>query len=462
MNRPTAFNIRVPAAGHQPAQWVLHWIFGEVLGLAATVDAYPGDQVEIRYQDRVLTVENDFLRRHQPVWRQAGTLLIDAPRHWADARTMLAACLLEESLPVLWGRPGLARTAHGGAHLSLDVVGSIFFMLSRYEEVSGTDRDQYGRFPATASLAVQRSFLQRPLVDEYIEVLWAAMCMVWPGLARRPTAGRMRVSCDVDEPYERWIRTPWLLAQGVAGALLRKRSPAAAAARIQNAWCSRHGDYRFDPHWTFPWYMDQLESNGCQGAFYFIATPGQTRYDCLYALAEPRMQALLASISARGHEIGLHGSFKTFQDGALVARERQRLIAACRQAGANARVTGNRQHYLRWDAGQTADHLDAAGFHYDASGGFPYDPGFRHGTTREFPMWSWIREGPLRLRQRPLMVMENAVLSGADGARPGAALETMARLKRAALRYGDFNLLWHNSRFTEAGDAALFRQILAA
>jgi hypothetical protein len=466
MKSPTAFDIRVPATCRQPAQWVLHWIFGEVLGLAATVNAYAGDHVEIRYRDRVLTVENDFFRRHQPqsqsILRQADTLLIDAPRHWIDARTTLDANLLEASLPVLWGRPGLARTAHGDAHLSLDVVGSIFFMLSRYEEVSRTDRDQYGRFPAAASLAVQRGFLQRPIVDEYIEVLWAALRAVWPGLARRPAAGRMRVSCDVDEPYERWIRNPWLLAQGVAGALLRKRSPAGAVARLKNAWCSRHGDYRFDPHWTFPWYMGQLECNGCQGTFYFIATPGRTRYDCRYALEEPRMQALLQTISARGHEIGLHGSFKTFRDGALVARERQRLIAACRQAGADAQVTGNRQHYLRWDAGQTADHLDAAGFHYDASGGFPYDPGFRYGTTREFPMWSWIKQGPLRLRQRPLMLMENAVLSGADGAQPDATLEAMTRLKRAALRYGDFNLLWHNSRFTEPGDAVLFRQILAA
>jgi hypothetical protein len=289
----------------------------------------------------------------------------------------------------------------------------------------------------------------------------------------------MRVSCDVDEPYERWIRNPWLLAQGVAGALARKRSLAGAARRVRNAWVSRRGDYRFDPHWTFPWYMDQLEAHGCTGAFYFIPTPGRTRYDCAYRLEEPRMQALLLELSVRGHEIGMHGSFATFQDAALVARERQRLIAACRSAGALDRVGGNRQHYLRWDAQQTADHLELAGFEYDTTGGFPYDPGFRYGTAREFPMWSWRTQAPLRLRQRPLTVMENAVMESAVMPAPGEApgqesgkesnkagreppLDALVRLKKTALRYGDFNLLWHNSRFTDPGDAALFRQILAA
>ena len=174
------------------------------------------------------------------------------------------------------------------------------------------------------------------------------------------------------------------------------------------------------------------------------------------------MQALLKSISDRGHEIGMHGSFQTFRDGELVARERKRLIDACRSAGAEAEARGNRQHYLRWDAGQTADHLDNAGFDYDSSGGFPYDPGFRYGTARSFPMWSWVRQAPLKLRQRPLVMMESAVINSLGLGYGEEALAAMKSIKKAALSYGDFTLLWHNSRFTEPGDLILFPQILAA
>lgn len=457
-----ALEIFVPAACRQPAQWVLRWIFDELLGLPARLVAAAGDQFELRWHDRVLTLENDFFRRHLPLWRQPGALFIAPPRQWTHVRAMLDVQLQEPSIPVLWGEPGLVRTPRG-AHLKLDVVGAVFFLLSRYEEIINPARDQYDRFPAAASLALQRGFLQRPLVDEYIEILWAALRSVWPGLSGKTAAGIMRVSCDVDEPYERWIRNPWRLAQGVAGALLRKRSFSGAATRVKNAWHSRRGDYRHDPHWTFDWYMTQLEACGSRGAFYFIATPGRTRYDCAYALEEPRMQMLLTQIGARGHEIGLHGSFHTYRDGAQLSCERQRLRDACARAGAgagagdNIDICGNRQHYLRWDAATTPDLLELAGFDYDASGGFPYDPGFRHGTARAFPMWSWKKQGPLRLRQRPLMLMESAVLGD-----PESALQNMARLKHSALRYGDFNLLWHNSRFTEPGDRELFRQILQA
>lgn len=174
------------------------------------------------------------------------------------------------------------------------------------------------------------------------------------------------------------------------------------------------------------------------------------------------MQALLRSISDRGHEIGVHGSFHSFRDGALIARERQTLIDACHRAGAVADVGGNRQHYLRWDARETADHLDKAGYTYDTSGGFPYHPGFRCGTARSFPMWSWIGQRPLKLRQRPLILMENAVIDSLGLGYTEQALDAMKTIKKAALRYGDFTLLWHNSHFTEFGDAALFTQILSA
>lgn len=458
----TKLDILVPAYCRRPAEWVMAWIFAEVLGLDAAYAEHAGDQFEIRFQGKVLALDCDFFRLNKPVWLRPDSLVAGPGGEWVRVGDTLDANLLSASIPVLWGRPGFVPTAQGNGQLHLDVVGSIFFMLSRYEEVIKGERDRHDRFPAEASLAVARGFLQRPVVDEYIEILWSAMLRLWPGLTRKPGAGKTWVTCDVDEPYERWIRSPWMLAQGVAGALVRRRSLSDALGRVRNAWFSRHGKYQFDPHWRFDWYMDRLEENGCKGAFYFIPTAGKTAYDCVYSLSEDRMQALLRSISDRGHEIGVHGSFKSFRDGALIARERQTLIDACHRAGAVAQVDGNRQHYLRWDARETADHLDKAGYSYDTSGGFPYDPGFRYGTARSFPMWSWISQRPLKLRQRPLIMMESAVIDSLGPGCTGQALEAMKTIKTAALRYGDFTLLWHNSRFTESGDSGLFTRILAA
>ena len=455
-------NIFVPADYRVPAEWVLKWLFNEVLQLDVVCLAYAGDRIEIRLQGKVLSIACDFFRSNKPCWLQPGSLVIEPREDWSDVDRTLAADLTAKSIPVLWGHQGFLHTAQGNGQLHLDVIGSIFFMLSRYEEVVKASRDQNDRFPAGASLAVQRGFLYRPIVDEYIEILWSAMVKVWPQLTRPPAAGTMVVTCDVDEPYERWISSPWLLAQGLAGALLRRRSLGCASRRLKNAWCSRGGRFQFDPNWNFAWYMSTLESQGHRGIFYFIPTSGRTQFDCTYSLTERRMQELLKSLSDRGHQIGMHGSYLTYRDAALIKRERRSLIDACRSAGADAAVSGNRQHYLRWDAGQTADHLEHAGFSYDSSGGYPDNPGFRYGTTRTFPMWSWIQQAPLKLRQRPLILMEGSVISYLKLGYSAEAYDLMRALKKAALKYGDFTMLWHNSSLSTPEDVNLFSQILAA
>ena len=58
------------------------------------------------------------------------------------------------------------------------------FMLSRYEEVVKSDRDRFDRFPASASLAAQEGFLNRPIVNEYLEILWACLIRLWPQMQR--------------------------------------------------------------------------------------------------------------------------------------------------------------------------------------------------------------------------------------------------------------------------------------
>ena len=455
-------NILVPADYRVPAEWVLKWIFNEVLHLEVICRAHADDRIEIRLQGKVLSIACDFFRLNQPFWLQPGSLVIEPGEDWSDVDRTLAADLTARSIPVLWGHQGFLHTAQGNGQLHLDVIGSIFFMLSRYEEVVKTSRDQNDRFPAAASLAVERGFLYRPIVDEYIEILWSAMVKVWPQLTRPPAAGTMVVTCDVDEPYERWISSPWLLAQGLAGALLRRRSLGCASRRLKNAWCSRDGRFQFDPNWNFEWYMSTLESQGHRGIFYFIPSSGRTQFDCTYSLTERRMQELLKSLTDRGHQIGMHGSYLTYRDAALMKRERTSLIDACWSAGADAAVGGNRQHYLRWDAGQTADHLEHAGFSYDSSGGYPDNPGFRYGTTRSFPMWSWMRQAPLTLRQRPLILMEGSVISYLKLGYSAEAYDLMRVLKKAALKYGDFTMLWHNSSLSTREDIDLFSQILAA
>ena len=84
---------------------------------------------------------------------------------------------MSDRLPIVYGRRlsngSYLEISDSGIRLGVDVLGSAFFMLTRYEELVRSERDPRDRFPATMSLAYRERFLDRPIVNEYAEILWA-------------------------------------------------------------------------------------------------------------------------------------------------------------------------------------------------------------------------------------------------------------------------------------------------
>lgn len=387
---------------------------------------------------------------------------------WSVHETLPEARLVEPRLPVIAGcrfQDGawFAQAGDESWYLGLDVVGSVFFMLSRYEELIITMRDLHGRFPAESSLAVAEAFLERPILDEYAEVLFAAIERIWPGLTKPEGTGRILPTCDVDHPYDPSSRSVLTLLRKTGGDLLRRRDVRTAARRLRSAPLSRRKDYSWDVNNTFAWMMEACDERGLRMVFYFIAGHSGGAIDGTYSLSEPFLQDLLRTIHARGHEIGMHASYNTFRDADLLALERAALSRACESAGVSTEIRGNRQHYLRWDSAVTPGCLDAAGFEYDSTGSFADRAGFRFGTAHAFPMWDWKHSRESRLTQRPLILMESSVIATRYQGLgySDASLANMIRLRDRSLKYGgDFRFLWHNTHLTRREDRRFFTTLL--
>jgi hypothetical protein len=428
-----------------------------VLGLEFTTQAADVGEIRMQMYDRTLTFPDIFFAAHANDWLQR----LDMPA--IPLKTWPHDIVAESATPILYGDN--TRTSHlNRLCLGLDIVGSTFFMLSRYEELVTPTRDEHDRFPASASLALKAGFLDRPIVDEYIEILWRNMQALWPNLERRQRQGRVIVSCDVDHPYDANATHIGASARAVAADLLKRRNPSLALKRLRNIAGARRGDYRHDPNNTFDWYMDDCEERGHRAVFYFIAGHSGGAIDGSYELGETYVQQLLRRISQRGHDIGVHSSYNTYCNAREAALERNAMIKACEMAHANASVSGNRQHYLRWSSEHTPDVLDAAGYDYDSTGAFADHPGFRYGTAHTFAMWSWPQNKPLRLKQSPLIMMESSIIAQRylGLGYSDAATQLMQTLKQRALRHGgNFVLLWHNSHFTCHTDRRFFCELLA-
>jgi hypothetical protein len=352
-----------------------------------------------------------------------------------------------------------------GEWLDLDVFGNSFFFLSRYEEAVGSARDGHDRFPPEASWAGRNNLLTRPLVNEYVKALREAVQRIWPDLPRPERPYSLVLSHDVDWPHVTRGRTLPQVARAAAGDAVKLHDPGLGARRLI-AWArGRHGNLGGDPGDTFDFLLDESERRGLKSAYYFIAGHTAGEIDGAYSLDDPEIRALLRKVHGRGHEVGLHTSYHTYLDGRQIAREFESLRRACAAEGIEQESWGSRQHYLRWRTPDTARHLDAAGLTYDTSLSFATRAGFRAGTCYEYPLFDLQRRGALRLRERPLLVMEMALF--ADTSRQYMALPRLQaldylRVLRDAVRAhgGQFTLLWHNSTLLSRRQKGLYRETL--
>ena len=211
--------LRIIAPGNraEERQYIFSVIFTEWLGIEYHLEFEDGPEVRvglvgdpngslITFPDVLFaTPEKDWLTARSLPRRPLTQVLDPIASSAVQAMRGSAAHPGEASLPVIYGvtdPSGQAwRATATGAHFSVDIFGSIFFLLTRYEEAILPDRDAHDRFPSSASLAAVEGLVDRPLADDYVEAMWTSMKQLWSTLERRPTPFRLRLTHDVDEPW---------------------------------------------------------------------------------------------------------------------------------------------------------------------------------------------------------------------------------------------------------------------
>ena len=413
----------------------------------------------------ILRMPDIFLAGAEAAWLEPQTMPQAPPRSFLQAGLGLNARSLEASVPVLFGDGTYTPGEPGGDRLGIDVFGSAFFMLSRYEEAVVPTRDHLDRFPASASIAARSGFLDRPIVDEYIELLWAALARRIPSLVRRECDFRISPSHDVDEPSRDAFRGLGAVLKESAGDFLKRRNFGRAVA---GPWHWLHGQLALHPddeYNTFDRLMDESEARGTRSTFFFMAGSSNLAFDRHYGLRHPAIRRLIRRIHDRGHLIGLHPSFETYRDGGLLSREADTLRDTLWLLGIRQDRLGARMHYLRWSLPHTWRALVEAGLDFDASLGFADAPGFRCGTCHEYRAFDVLSGQPMDLRVKPLIAMDVTVM---DSKYLGLGTSSQAHEVFRTLRRrceavgGDFSTLWHNNEFSRPGSWDLYRCALGA
>jgi hypothetical protein len=459
--------VEAPEGYAAERRYILSIVLGDWMGLDWKLQRANRKDVRITLSgvSGAIRLPDILFRTPENMWLTAAALPQQPLPVWECGDSGLGLKLVEATIPIIYGDlnfPAQAQQIHSNQkYLPIDIFGSAFFMLTRYEEVVKPVRDEHERFPAHASLAYQENFLLRPIVDEYVEILWAAMKQLWGGLQRRKKEYHLVITHDVDKPFgvkgEPWNR----IVRHFGGDLLLRRNPGMAARRMAALLLSGLAGDRLDPNNTFGWIMEQSERYGLRSEFYFMAGK-TTEHDSGYNLFSSHLQRLLRYIHDRGHIIGLHPSYGTLGRPDLLSAEVENLRKAMDRAGAAQPVRNGRQHYLRWQAERSWADWEEAGLEEDSSVGFAKHVGFRAGTSKSFPVWSLLSSKSVKLIERPLIAMERSLLSKKK-MRLDANQSTIL-MKRIALSVkavgGNFVLLWHNDSLLRFADIQTYERIL--
>lgn len=445
--------VSIPRRYSEEARYICDAVLADYLGLAIAYREHDGASIELAADGKCVVFKQTFFEQ--------------AARHWLGTESLAKRplpLLTEDEFPFRWllrrntvpliaGGKGITR-AGGRIEVEPDLFGGAFFMLTRYEEAVSKERDALQRFPASASLACQEGFLDRPLVNEYIELIWSILIDTWPQEKRRPRQFKIRVENDIDRPfmfqvdkYPR-LRDSWKSA--VKSLAIWRRGDDSLNRHFYRAWAERAirmtGNSLLDPYFQSYFWLHDLVDRHNIDLRYYVMSNHSSDVNARYELSDPNIMRLLEEITGRGFEIGFHPGYDTFNDLEQMRAELDALASGLRRIDPNIALKASRQHYLRWDGLVTPMQLEALGIERDSTLVYADRPGFRTGACFEYRMFDLKGRRPMALRQDPITAMEASMIEGHYlNLDHSEADEEFDRLRAECEFYkGTFAVLWHS------------------
>jgi hypothetical protein len=172
--------------------------------------------------------------------------------------------------------------------------------------------------------------------------------------------------------------------------------------------------------------------------------------DGRYSTKDVLLKRSVKKISKKGHVCGFHPGYYTYNNEILWKEEKEEL-----ERNAKIKVEIGRQHYLRLKVPNTWRIWEKNGMKEDQSLGYHDLEGFRAGTGDTFTVFDCLQRRPLKLKETPLVVMDNTLYSNKNrGYSVEEARESVNRIIYKAKKYKmKVVFLFHNNFFYKKSKA---------
>ena len=279
-----------------------------------------------------------------------------------------------------------------GAKIPFDIFASIFYLLTRYEEYLPHTKDSHGRFKMQDAVAAQFSFLQEPVVDQWV-------CELRKILAQ---------NFNIKLPTKKFKFTPTYDID-IAWKYLHKGQKRAIGGWLKDfltlKWKENINRFqvkkgkRKDPFDCFDW-LDNVHSDFQLKPIYFMLLGKLGAFDKNADPELPEMQKLMQKLSKQ-YKMGIHPSYNSHSSLEVLKAEIKILSDCTRQ-----KVEIARQHYIKFNLPDSYENLIAAGIKQDYSMGYATINGFRAGTCNDFLWYNLKTEAVTDLRIYPFAFMD--------------------------------------------------------
>lgn len=318
-----------------------------------------------------------------------------------------------------------------------DLITLPFLLLSRYEETVCKTKDKHTRFPYKNSLAALYQFIDYPIVDVYAMLLREWAQQYFPQIKISPRKSNLIITHDIDILH-RFGKTSKNIRTIFAGDLIARHSP----KLMIKSW-KQYQQYKKN-HFLDPYIvstlklLEEIPENWNQMFFFKAQKTGEK--GCTYNIYDKEIIHLLKSIQLNKKEIGLHGSYDSYDNTACLEQELQRLKELC-----ETKITCQRQHYLRFDAKKSPINWENCGIHDDYTLGYAEREGFRCGTCHPYPIYDLSNDKPLNVIEHPLIAMDTTLILHRKLSMNEAYQKLCILMQNCQAVDGDFILLWHNT-----------------
>lgn len=317
-----------------------------------------------------------------------------------------------------------------------DPFAASFYLVSRYEEYLPHLRDAHDRYNASESLAYQKGFLQKPLVNIWAKKMKELILKRFPGTPFVSTRYHYISTIDIDNAYayleKGFMRT--------AGAFVRSFAQFNFSELLDRTKVLT--GFMKDPYDTFELQL-ALQNKHRLKVIYFILLSEYGTNDKNVPPDSKKFQSLIKSLADYA-EVGIHPSYGSNKEPKRLRKEIGLLNKILKRE-----VTKSRQHFLKIRLPNTYRQLMEYDITDDYSLGYATDVGFRASICSTFLFYDLDLEQTTNLRIHPFAAMD-ATLKYYMKVPPSEALNHIRPLiEEVRAVDGTFISLWHNESLSE-------------